>query len=97
MPIFLSRTKFVPIKKKTERREATREKKAEVAARLEISIEQELLNRLQQGVYGDIYNYDKEEFEKILDEKELEQETEASGKWRLFDTRVREALRILGQ
>lgn len=58
------------MKKKTERREATREKKAEIAARLEISIEQELLNRLKQGVYGDVYNYDKETFEKILDEHE---------------------------
>lgn len=72
-----SQTTVVPLKKKTERREATREKKAETAAKLEISIEQELLNRLKQGVYGDIYNYDKEAFQELLDEKEaLEEDAE---------------------
>ena len=58
------------IHQKTERREATREKKAESAAKLEKSIESELLERLKKGTYGDIYNFAPDEFNKVLDENE---------------------------
>ncbi|EKX73223.1 conserved hypothetical protein [Theileria equi strain WA] len=56
--ILNKKTRVMPIKKKTERREAIRERKAEIAAKLDKSIEDELLNRLSQGVYGELYNFD---------------------------------------
>ena len=55
------------IHRKTEKREAVREKKAESAAKLEKSIENELLERLKKGTYGDIYNFAPEEFNNMLD------------------------------
>jgi len=67
------RPKLVSIKKKVDRRESKREKKAEKAARLTEAIEQELLNRLNQGIYDtteekqDILNYPPQVFEKSVD------------------------------
>ena len=59
-----------------EKRDARRELKAEAAARLEISIEKELLTRLRQGVYGEseIMNESQEAFKKAMDELEEEQD-----------------------
>ncbi|CAG8499363.1 1122_t:CDS:2 [Paraglomus brasilianum] len=44
---------LIPIKKKLDRREATRERKAEAAARLNKAVEKELIHRLKSRAYGD--------------------------------------------
>jgi len=67
--------KLVTIKKRYERRERNREQKALVAAHLDNSIKKELLERLQKGVYGDIYNFSKH-FDEVLDEEGQEDEME---------------------
>jgi len=66
----------VPIKKKIERREKIREKKAEIAADIESAIESELLDRLKEGIYGDIYNFNKKVFNKVMDGQEVIEEDE---------------------
>lgn len=45
-----------------------------VAANIEDSIEKELIDRLKNGVYGDIYNYNPAVFNKIMRENEIEDE-----------------------
>lgn len=69
---------YVGIAPKVKRREENRERKALAAARIEKSIEKELLNRLKSGAYGDKpLNVDEKIWKKVmnkLDDNELEEE-----------------------
>lgn len=69
---------LVPIKKKTEKREAAREAKALTAARLEKSLERELIARLKSRQYGDQpLNINEDVWQAVLNrEKEVEAEKE---------------------
>lgn len=64
------------IHKKVEVREERREKKALVAAKIENSIEKELVERLARGTYGDIYNFPEVPYQKALEEVERQGEVE---------------------
>lgn len=63
------RPQIININKKVERREAVREREALSAAQIEKQIKKELLERLAQNTYGDIYNFAPEAFEQVLDEQ----------------------------
>ena len=63
------RPKIVGVNKKLDKREAARERKALRAAQLEKAIEQELVDRLKQGTYGDIYNFPQRNYKKVLDKE----------------------------
>ncbi|KIL55809.1 hypothetical protein M378DRAFT_173320 [Amanita muscaria Koide BX008] len=74
--------KLLGVKKKQDRRESTRERKALAAAHLERSIEKELLERLKSKAYGDApLNVNEHVWQTILDKgrfatSELEKDTE---------------------
>ncbi|KAG1369815.1 putative mucin-7 [Cocos nucifera] len=64
--MYFLREKIMVVPRKEKKREARREEKAEKAAVLDKSIENELLESLKKGVYGDIYNYPVEAYDNIL-------------------------------
>eukprot|EP01122_Echinamoeba_exundans_P005136 TRINITY_DN1530_c0_g1_i3.p1 TRINITY_DN1530_c0_g1~~TRINITY_DN1530_c0_g1_i3.p1 ORF type:complete len:231 (-),score=59.68 TRINITY_DN1530_c0_g1_i3:41-733(-) len=68
------RTSVSTINQKVERREKVREAKALKAASIENQIKSELLDRLKQGTYGGIYNFDSQSFREVLDEEGIEDE-----------------------
>lgn len=71
------RPKLVGIKKKLDRREAVRERKALAAAHLERSIEKELLERLKSKAYGDApLNVNESVWAAILDKEKARERGE---------------------
>ena len=73
-------TRLVAIKKKTERRDDIRMAKAELKAKVDRQIQEELLDRLKQGTYGQIYedllNLNPGAFDRIVEQRALDEEDE---------------------
>lgn len=59
------------VSRKAEKREKSREVKAEKAALIERHIEETLLQRLKEGNYDDIYNVSQSHWNKLLDKEEI--------------------------
>jgi protein MAK16 len=59
--------------RKVAQRESRREQKALIAAKITTKVEQELVDRLAKGTYGDIYNFPETTYNKALEQLEDEQ------------------------
>jgi len=59
--------------RKVAQREARREQKALIAAKITQKVEQELVDRLAKGTYGDMYNFAETTYTKALEQKETEE------------------------
>lgn len=60
--------------RKIKQREERREQKALVAAKITQKVEQELVDRLANGTYGDLYNFEETTFNKALGQVESDEE-----------------------
>lgn len=77
---FVCRPKLVGIKKKQDRRETVRERKALSAAHLERAIEKELLERLKSKAYGDApLNVNESVWQAILDKERAREKGAEAG------------------
>lgn len=64
------------VSRKAEKREKSREVKAEKAAVVERHIEEILLDKLKKGVYDDIYNVNKDMWDNYLTKEEVHEKEE---------------------
>lgn len=69
-------TEYASVNKRQEHKLLRREVKAERAARIELEIERELLDRLKKGAYDSVVNYNAEIFDKMLDDEQVEEDEE---------------------
>lgn len=91
------RPKLVGINKRIERRLNKREVKALRAAKLSTSIKGELLDRLKQGVYGDVYNFPEKEFNEVMEENEVISEGESENEFEgLLDDEIQDIEDLFG-
>jgi protein MAK16 len=92
----VEKTQLLPVKKKVERRERKQEQRALDAAKLSLTIENELLARLKQGKYGEIFNFAQKEFEHVMEQEaeplELERDLDRSYFEPLYESSDEEAV-----